>query len=141
VARPKKNPLMEALIGELPEPGTDWPVEKQIAWLDLMSRAFGIVYGGDAAQQMSAKPEQVPAPTASSAKFVAPKKAKQTSYDFIVEEGGYVLNGKTKERLSPEDVKGKTVYDMRGIDGDIAKIIWADDSVGINGADFTLTPA
>jgi hypothetical protein len=131
---------MEALIGELPEPGTDWPVEKQIAWLDLMGRAFGIVYGGDAAQQMTAKSDaQDVKPVASQAKFDAVKKPKVASYEFIIDEGGYVRNGKTSEQLSPADVAGKTVYDMRGMDGDISSLIWADGSRGLNGADVNIS--
>jgi hypothetical protein len=129
---------MEALIGELPEPGTDWPVEKQIAWLDLMGRAFGIVYGGDAAQQMTAQAQDVK-PVASQAKFGAVKKSKPASYEFIIDEGGYVRNGKTSEQLSPSDVAGKTVYDMRGMDGDMSSLIWADGSKGLNGADINIS--
>lgn len=131
---------MEALIGELPEPGTDWPVEKQIAWLDLMGRAFGIVYGGDAAQQLSAKPEShADGPASAPAKFAAVKKPKPT-YDLIIDDGGYVRNSKTSEQLSPADVAGKTLYDMRGIDGDMKSIIWADGSKGLNGANITVSP-
>jgi hypothetical protein len=129
---------MEALIGELPDPGTDWPVEKQIAWLDLMGRAFGIVYGGDAAQQMTAQAQDVK-PVASQAKFGAVKKPRQDSYEFIIDEGGYALNGKTKVRLSRDDAANKTLYDMRGVDGEPGKIIWADDSKGINGVDTNIS--
>lgn len=131
---------MEALIGELPEPGTDWLVEKQVAWLDLMGRAFGIVYGGDAARQFAAKPEYPVATTAvQPAKFGVVKKPKQADYEFIIDEGGYVRNSKTKEQLSPSTVAGKTVYDMRGIDGDPKTIIWADGSKGLNGADINIS--
>ena len=131
---------MEALIGELPDPGTDWPVDKQIAWLDLMGRAFGIVYGGNAAQQMTAKPNtQSVERAAPPSKFGAVKKPKQAVYEFIIDEGGYVRNGETAEQLSPDAVKGKTVYDMRGMDSDMSSIIWADGSKGLNGADFQIS--
>lgn len=138
MARPKKNPLIQALIAELPDANADWAVEKQIAWLDMMSMAFGIVYGGDAAQQMTAQAQDVK-PVASQAKFGAVKKPKAASYEFIIDEGGYVRNGKTSEQLSPTDVAGKTVYDMRGMDGDMSSLIWADGSKGLNGADINIS--
>ena len=130
---------MEALIGELPDPGTDWPVEKQVAWLDLMGRAFGIVYGGDAAQQMSAPASTQSAKTAPPAKFGTVKKPKTADYDLIIDEGGYVRNAKTSKQLSPSDVEGKTLYDMRGMDGDPKTIIWADGSRGLNGAGVSIS--
>jgi hypothetical protein len=140
LARPKKNPLIQALIAELPDAGTEWPVEKQIGWINMMTMAFGIVYGGDAAQQMTAKSDaQDVKPVASQAKFDAVKKPKVASYEFIIDEGGYVRNGKTSEQLSPSDVAGKTVYDMRGMDGDMSSLIWADGSKGLNGADINIS--
>jgi hypothetical protein len=136
LARPKKNPLIQALIAELPDAGTEWPVEKQIGWINMMTMAFGIVYGGDAAQQMTAQDVKQ---AASPAKFGAVKKPKAASYEFIIDEGGYVRNGKTSEQLSPTDVAGKTVYDMRGMDGDMSSLIWADGSKGLNGADINIS--
>lgn len=131
---------MEALIGELPEPGSDWPVEKQMAWLDLMGRAFGIVYGGDVAQQLAAKPIDT-TPTTLPAKFSAVKKPAKSKalQPYIIDENGHVMRA-NGERVLPGDVAGKVVQDMRGM-GDNGPVIWADDSTGLNGADITITYA
>ena len=139
MTRPKKNPLLHALISELPDAGSDWPVEKQLAWLNLMAMAFGMVYGGDAAQQMGASTEKK---TVEPAKFGAVKKTEKPkpTYAFMIDEGGYVMRG-NGERVSPKEVNGKTVHDMRGIDGDLGAIIWADGTMGLNGADINISAA
>jgi hypothetical protein len=111
-----------------------------MAWLGMMAMAFGIVYGGDATQQMTTKSDARDVQSATSpTKFGAVKKSKPATYEFIIDEGGYVRNGKTSEQLSPDDVAGKTVYDMRGMDGDMSSLIWADGSKGLNGADVNIS--
>lgn len=136
LARPKKkDPLLQALIERLPEADTDWPVDKQMAWLNLMAMAFGTVYGGNATEQLAAKPPTVTAILPQ--KFGAVKKKAAASFPFMIDEGGYVMKS-GGQRVNPADVSGQVLYDMRGMDGDLGKIIWADDTVGLNGADVMI---
>lgn len=142
MARPKKDPLLQALIDKLP-PESDWPVDKQLAWLNLMAMAFGTIYGGDASQQLGIKqepnPMQVPPKSVSLTPAKKPTKPNSAEYAFIIDEGGYVRRGGNGEQLSPKDVAGKTVYDMRGLSGNPGSIIWADGSTGLNGADINIS--
>lgn len=38
-------PLIRSLVGQLPPPGTDWPISMQQKWLKSMSYAFDMIYG------------------------------------------------------------------------------------------------
>ena len=67
----------------------------------------------------------------------APAKRPTPSYPFIIDEQGYARNGKTKDRILPDQVSD-ILFDLRGIDGDAAAIVWADDSKGLNGANITI---
>jgi hypothetical protein len=127
MARPKRDPLIAAMIAKLPD-GEEWPVDRQLAWLHLMAMAFGTVYGGDAAGQFGDKP---PAPQA----FKPVVKAKP-QFPFYIDEQGNALNSAGKP-IKAADVKGELV-DLRGMDGDVKAIKWADGSTGLNGADLTI---
>ena len=52
-------------------------------------------------------------------------------YPFIVDTDNIAKNGKTKQPVTPEQVGGETLYDLRGMDGDMKTIQWADGSAGI----------
>ena len=138
--RTKSDPLLAALIAKLPPTNTEWLVERQLAWLNLMAMAFGTVYGGDAAARLgikvdgSALSSASPATASSAAPaFVKPK----PSYPFIIDEHGYVRDKKGKQVL-PTQVTDMIV-DLRGEGGDLREIVWADGSTGLNGADLTIT--
>ena len=127
MSRPKRDALIAAMIAKLPD-GDEWPVDRQLAWLHLMAMAFGTVYGGDAAAHLGTKP---PAP----ATFKPVVKAKP-QFQFYIDEQGNALNAAGKP-IKATDVKGDLV-DLRGMDGDVKTIKWADGSTGLNGADLTI---
>ena len=118
MARPKRDPLIAAMIAKLPEAGP-WPVEAQKAWLDLMAMTFGLVYGGSVApfKPVVQKP-------------LAPQ------YAFYIDADGKAKN-KSGKPITAKDVKGE-LFDLRGQDGDVKAIEWADGSTGLNGADLTI---
>jgi hypothetical protein len=137
MAKPKTDPLLAALIAKLPAAGTEWPVERQLAWLQLMAMAFGTVYGGDAVGQFGGKP-----PTPAPAKPKPTEKpdvkfARLTGHNFMIDMEGYVrrANG---DRVLPADVVG-SVFDTRGALGDLRTIVWADNSIGLNGKDLVIS--
>ena len=139
MARPK-NPLIQALIAELPDANTDWPVEKQLSWLNMMAMALGVVYGGDAAKRI----EDNSKPAEPASKLAAPpqptqKKIPKYDYPFVIEHNGHVLNAKGN-RVLPTDVTS-AIHDLRGEDGDMGTITWADGSRGLIGADVTIVAA
>jgi hypothetical protein len=141
MARPKSipsDPLIAALIAKLPAPGSEFPVDRQIAWLNLMATALGVIYGGDAAAKLSASANPV-APAANATKPSPPPPPAKPKYPFIIDEMGFVRNAKGK-RIKPDEVTD-TIFDLRGIDGDLKSIVWADDSTGLNGRDLTISAA
>jgi hypothetical protein len=139
MARPKSaDPLIEALIKRLPPGDTEWPVDKQLAWLNLMAMAFGTVYGGDAARR--AVIDHLGPPLAASNVSTLPsRKPKLNLHKFYVDAEGYARRN-NGDRILPKDVTD-TLYDHRGIDGDMKTITWADDSQGIGGLDVTVAAA
>jgi hypothetical protein len=128
--RTKSDPLLAALIKKLPAPGNEWPVDQQLAWLNLMAMALGAVYGGDAAAKLG-KSDVRPV-------FIPPQpKPKAPKGGFYIDDEGLVKNGAGK-RVLPKDVTGE-IYDTRGLDADLRSITWADGTTGLNGADLTVT--
>lgn len=134
MSRKKSDPLIAALIAKLPASNDEWPVDQQIAWLNLMAMAFGAVWGGDAAARI--KHAQPATANVQPAKPQAPVKP---TYPFYIDEKGYAKN-RAGKRVTAKDVGGE-IYDLRGIDGDMGGIIWADDSKGLNGADLMVVAA
>lgn len=134
--KPKTDPLLAALIAKLPPVGDEWPVEAQLNWLHLTAMAFGTIYGGDASRRLVGVVTGSPAPDV---KYHSPQPAKpaKPKYDFYIDEQGVAFNAKGK-RINAKDVAG-TLFDLRGIDGDVKTIQWADGSVGLNGADLTIS--
>lgn len=42
--RENLHPLVLALVGELPTPGTAWPSDKRDAWVNAASGIFDLIY-------------------------------------------------------------------------------------------------
>jgi hypothetical protein len=120
------------MIAKLPE-GGEWPVDQQVGWLNLMAMAFGTVYGGDAASRLSQGRSTPQAPIRAVA---APAHKPGGNYSFMIDEEGFARTAGRK-RINVTDVTGEIV-DLRGMDGDMKSIIWADGSTGLNGADLTI---
>ena len=95
--------------------------------------AFGVVYGGDVAGSLDDAPvKQAPARAA------PPPPKPKPSFPFIIDEQGYVRIGRgDRKRVKPDEITD-TIYDLRGMDGDLRSIIWADDSTGLNGRDLNI---
>ena len=106
-----------------------------MSWLNLTALAFGTIYGGDAAARLGFKGEALP-PAAPVVKPAAPTPQPAPKHPFMIDKQGYVKNAKGK-RLMPSDITD-IIVDLRGIDGDMKTITWADDSQGLNGADLTI---
>lgn len=130
MTRPKRDPLIAAMIAKLPE-GGEWPVERQLAWLHLMAMAFGTVYGGDAAAHLGSKQ---PAP-----QTFKPIVVNQPQFPFYIDMDGQARN-RVGKPINAKDVQGDLV-DLRGQDGDMKTIRWADGTTGLNGADLTIIAA
>lgn len=140
--RSKQDPLIGALIAKLPKLGEEWPVDQQIGWLRLMAMAFGNVYGGEAAMILtnwkeSRDPVAAAVTTALTAMPTRVSPLKPT-HRFVIDEQGYAKNAQGK-RVMPKDCGAVPIFDMRGQDGDMRTIVWADDSKGLNGADLVIT--
>jgi hypothetical protein len=97
-----------------------------------MAMAFGTVYGGDAAAQLGGKQ---PAPQAFKPVVVKPK----PQFPFYIDEQG-AARKQDGSPVKASEVKGELV-DLRGQDGDMKTIRWADGSTGLNGADLTIVAA
>ena len=139
MAKPKSDPLLAALIAKLPD-DKDWPVERQLAWLNLMAMAFGAVYGGDAAARLKAEPytplvlDRRDVLDMRSVNPPAPKPKPKPTFYVDVDNYARKTNG---DRIVASEVHGPLV-DLRGLDGDMKTIIWADDSTGLNGRDLPI---
>lgn len=125
------DPLIAAMIAKLPPAGTEWPIKDQTGWLDLMSRAFGLVYGGEPVKQHEPEDHQT-------VNVEMPELEPKQSWAVVIDANGYVRNAAGK-RLLPKQVNGQTVFDQRGEDGDLGNIIWADNKTGIQGTDMHIT--
>jgi len=130
MARPKRDSLIAAMIAKLPEDG-DWPVERQLSWLHLMAMAFGTVYGGDAASHLGKA--NLPSPQTLKPVVVKPQ------HPFYIDEKGFAKR-QDGTRIKASEVKGE-IIDLRGQDGDMKTIQWADGTTGLNGADLTIIAA
>jgi len=129
MARLKRDPLIAAMIAKLPSEGEAFPVDEQKAWLELMAMAFRAAYGGSVS-------DLVIQSTPDNKTAVNAPQMPVPSIPFYID-----LDGTAKRKggipIKPGEVKGDLV-DLRGIDGDVSAIKWADGSSGLNGADLTI---
>lgn len=130
----RANPLINALVEQLPPPGEDFPADERKAWLEMMEKAFTMAYGGskeNAAPRRPGPPQRPKHPKrpnltekpSRAAKPIAPGPA------FYVDKQHFARK-RGGDRIMPADVMDVLV-DQRGVNGDIGRIIWADDSTGI----------
>lgn len=125
------DPLLAALIAKLPPSDTEWPVDRQLAWLKMMAMGFATVYGGDVLSQMgnvqAAVPEAPAKPVAPPAP--APRKIAQK---FILDLDGMVKRSDTREPVTKADVSGEILDLSNGAIG-MGEIRWGDGDMGVNG--------
>lgn len=139
----RSNSVVNALIEELPAPGTEWPAAQREAWLDLMRTAFTLAYGEapGSAPAAARKPARSAPAKAAKAKPAKAKPAKvHVDPGFHIDLEGYARDHKGS-RILPDDLNGP-IYDMRGEAGDLGAIRWADETTGIKGLqlDITVSP-
>lgn len=137
MAKPKAlDPLIAALIAKLPPEDQPFSEDEQVNWLKKMTMAMGLVYGGDAGARFVSAVSPAPnKPDVRRAEPAPPAKPKERVYAFIIDVDGVAKNGKTKKPIGPDEVTGGEIYDLRGIDGDVAAIVWANGQMGLTGYD------
>ena len=129
-----QDPLLSALVDKLPAAGSSWPAADRQAWLTMMNNAFDVVYGGASggvtARATPARARPAPKrPARSHARPAAKPKLIKAGPQFFIDRQS-VARRAGGERIMPSDVAGILV-DKRGMNGDLATITWADDSMGI----------
>jgi hypothetical protein len=135
------DPLLAALIAKLPAGGSLWPAKKRVAWLELMTRAFDVVYEGDGdtvelppfiERPVAAAPAATPAPA-------APVSRALPVYPFYIDHDGRALRGDGAP-VMPGQVLDQ-IFDLRGESGDLGSIVWADGSRGVLGITLDIVAA
>jgi hypothetical protein len=125
------DPLLQAVIARLPPSNTAWPIAARAAWLELVERAFDMVYpaeplnGGSRGGGSGVKPNGHAVPAA-------------PDHAFYIDRENYArMSG--GERINAIEVDG-SLFDLRG-EGDLGAIIWADGSTGVLGKVLDIKPA
>lgn len=116
------DPLLRAIIGKLPKPGSAWSKQQREDWLKLMSMAFDVVYperAGDAGPLFQ-KPEKpmMPAPAANDAEE-----------KYIITQDGRAVGPNGKPVKATEIPATEVLWDHRPEnDREIDTIKFADGS-------------
>ena len=100
--------VINALIEELPNVGTPWPLEQRRAWLDLMETAFTLAYGGAAGGSMKTAMAARSAPKGRPAKAAKPKPPKKPK-GIVKPDAGFHIDWQGFAR----DHKGNAVLPAR----------------------------
>lgn len=138
ITQGRESPLIQALFEQLPGPSLEFSSEQRIAWLEMMSHAFTIVYGGAVGGNMQTTKVPGAVRAAVAKKPAKPKgpakqsKAALLEPDFYIDKDHYARKA-GGERITIGEAEGKLLIDLRGEFGDLLKIIWADNSTGIQG--------
>jgi hypothetical protein len=133
---PRVDPLLGALIAKLPASGSSWSADRRTAWLKMVWMALDVVYDAGSGEidmpnfLEGAPPAGAARPAARQpAKPDPPKPLGPAGPRFLIDLEGFArLN--TGERIMPDQVHD-FLHDQRGDNGDLAAIVWADDSCGI----------
>lgn len=131
------DPLLSALVAKLPDSDAEWPVERQLAWLNLMAMAFGVTYGGDAAARIGIKSSGIEAKPVEQTKPSPAPLPPPVVHKFIIDMDGRACTARGKP-VMPSEIND-VICDLRGPDGDVRTISWADGSTGIQGWDLVIT--
>lgn len=133
-----RNPLIAAVVWQLPAVGQSFSSEQRSAWLKMMATAFDVAYGpvGDgtvigrilAALADEQTPALVSAPTI--------KNAGHAGHSFYIGADGTACNVVGEPVLMDDVPADEMIFDYRPVTGDFrdtAAILWADGARGIKG--------
>ena len=125
------DPLLSALVDKLPVPGTAWAASDRQAWIEMMARAFDVVYGvaGALPRAASPAPRRSPKKKAARPRPRAPRPLGPTGPAFFIDKQGFARRA-GGDRIMPDQVID-FIVDLRGETGDLAAIVWSDDSCGV----------
>jgi len=138
------NPLLVAMVWQLPLVGSAFPGAARRKWLEMMAMAFDVAYGLEDAPLPEARPAAAAAPAAAPpAPPAAPKRAAHlvAGCDYYVDQEGYarcdVQSGPDGIPLATPgrrplagEVGEEVIYDYRGAARDRATVVWGDDAIG-----------
>ena len=131
-----QDPLLSALVDKLPPAGSQWSAIDRAAWLEMMGKAFDVVYGASGGPKLMSSPAPARPRPASRTKPKAAKKArrpmppKPLGPAFFIDKQGFARKA-GGDRILPAQVLSGELVDLRGEKGDLDRITWADDAVGI----------
>jgi len=144
----RRAPVIDALIEQLPPIGTPWPQLERDAWLHMMATAFVLSYGGPAGGGMTnatravasrgATPSRPKPKAKAKAKGRTPAPPRTPDPEFFIDKQHFARK-RGGDRIMPTN--GLDLVDLRGVNGDITKIVWADESMGCRGIDLNITIA
>lgn len=118
-----RDPLLEALIGKLPEPGSTWPQADRDVWFTLMRSAFDLVYGREG--QSAPRPSPIEMPKLPLVGSDVPPEILTGKWHV---DGGGVARSPDGEEVPLDGTPRDTVFaDLRlETDRRIDTVIWAD---------------
>jgi hypothetical protein len=117
-----RDPLLEALIGKLPEAGQPWPQADRDVWFTLMRSAFDLVYGRDG--QPAPKPTVTDLPRLPLVGDTVEEPVVQT---WHIDAGGFARAPTGEEAPLEGTPRGTVFLDLRPqSDGRVDTVTWAD---------------
>jgi hypothetical protein len=131
------DPLIAALIGRLPKPGSAWPRSARINWLRMLVMGFNETYGLEEPILVSDTELRVPVSRGPLRLVPAEDTPPANLGDggrggdavsaprYVIDQEGFAMCG--VKPIAPEDVPpGAIVWDERreGERGDLASILW-----------------
>lgn len=118
-----RDPLLEALIDKLPEPGKPWPQADRDVWFTLMRNSFDLVYGRDG--QAAPKPLVTDLPKLPLVGDDSPPSA--LPGEWHIDAAGVARAPDGEEAPLAGFPRNVAVLDLRpGSDGRLDTVIWAD---------------
>jgi hypothetical protein len=151
------DPLIGAVIDKLPPGGSSWPAKRRAAWFEMLWKACEVVYADDgeeiampsflphhavvADERRAALPlaPAAPAPPGNSPGAARAADTDQPLPPFFIDGQGFARRGADGERILPAEAGGMPIVDLRGEEGDLGAIVWADDSRGVRGLRLEIT--
>lgn len=130
-----RNPLIAAVVWQLPREGAAFSAEQRTAWLKMMAMAFDVAYGpvDPVLVAMRAGADQA---TAAAPAAAAPSRVAHAGHDFYIAADGTACNAAGEPVLMSDVPADTMIFDYREVSGefrDTAGIRWADGATGTRG--------